>query len=144
MSFSTNLKELRLANDMSQDELAKKVGVCRQAISKWELDISLPDIEHASILAQIFNTSIDSLVDNVISNNVNDNEKLGKTDRRFKCFKIFLGIVISIYFLYRLYQVIELLIICTSINWVILTQFIDKIYIKYFHPHQVKYYNFQS
>lgn len=116
MSFSTNLKELRLANDMSQDELAKKVGVCRQAISKWELGISLPDIEHVSILAKIFNTSIDSLVDNVISNNVNDNEKLGKTDRRFKYFKIFLGITVSIYFFYRLYQVIELLIICTSIN----------------------------
>ena len=44
MSFSTNLKELRLANDMSQDALSRKVGVCRQAISKWELGISLPNI----------------------------------------------------------------------------------------------------
>lgn len=116
MSFSTNLKELRLANNMSQDELAKKVGVCRQAISKWELGISLPEIEHISILAKIFNTSIDSLVDNEISNNVNNDEELGKTDRRFKYFVIFLVIVILIYFLYRLYQVIQLLIICTSIN----------------------------
>ena len=84
MSFSTNLKELRLANDMSQDELAKKVGVCRQAISKWELGISLPDIENIVSLAKIFNITIDNLLDNHIDKTLDIEEEKFKENQRKK------------------------------------------------------------
>lgn len=117
MSFANNLKQLRIANKMSQDKLAKKVGVCRQAISKWELGISLPDIENIVVLARIFNTSIDNLLDNVINYSQDkEQEEFEKNNRKLKWFKVCLGIIIITYFFYRFVQLIELLIICTSIN----------------------------
>lgn len=60
--------ELRKKNHLSQEELAEKVGVARQTISKWELGDTSPDIKQAKELSKIFNISLDELVDNDIKN----------------------------------------------------------------------------
>lgn len=60
--FSDNLIELRKIANMSQEELAEKIGVSRQTLSKYETGESLPDIEKTSALAKVFGVTIDDLV----------------------------------------------------------------------------------
>ena len=64
MSFGERLKELRQENNMSQEQLAKKLNISRQAISKWESNNSYPDIENLVLLKEIFNTTLDYLIIN--------------------------------------------------------------------------------
>ena len=60
--FSDNLVQLRKMNHMSQEELAEKVDVSRQTLSKWETGESLPDIERCMLLAEVFGVTLDDLV----------------------------------------------------------------------------------
>lgn len=60
--FSDNLIQLRKINRMSQEELADKVNVSRQTLSKWETGESLPDIDKCKLLADIFEVTLDDLV----------------------------------------------------------------------------------
>lgn len=60
--FSENLTELRKLHNMSQEELAEKIGVSRQTLSKYETGESLPDIEKCRMLADVFGVSIDDLI----------------------------------------------------------------------------------
>lgn len=60
--ISINIMELRKSNNMSQEELAEKLFVSRQAISKWERGEALPDINNLAALAKLFNVSIDYIV----------------------------------------------------------------------------------
>ena len=48
---------------LSQEEVAEKLGVSRQTISKWELDETLPDIRQAKRLAGIYHLTLDELLD---------------------------------------------------------------------------------
>ena len=56
------IAELRKQNNMSQEELAEKLGISRQSVSKWESGQSLPDIEKLPVLSDLFHVSIDYLV----------------------------------------------------------------------------------
>ncbi len=49
-------------NDYSQEDLAKKIGVSRQAISKWERDDSIPDLVNGTKLCSLFNITIEDLL----------------------------------------------------------------------------------
>lgn len=60
--FKDNLISLRKIHGYSQDELAEKIGVTRQTLSKYEIGESLPDIERCKRLADIFGVSMDDLV----------------------------------------------------------------------------------
>lgn len=62
MTFSEKLQLLRKQNNLSQEQLALKLGVSRQAISKWENDNTLPDINNIIKIAQLFNVSYDYLL----------------------------------------------------------------------------------
>ena len=66
MKFSDNLIKLRKAKGWSQEDLADKLGVSRQAISKWEVGTSKPDIDNVIKLSKLFEISIDELVNNEI------------------------------------------------------------------------------
>ena len=61
-TFHKRLYELRTKKNMTQDELASKVGVSRQAISKWERGEGLPDLYNISLLAKALNVSVDDLI----------------------------------------------------------------------------------
>ena len=69
--FSDNLIELRKCNNMSQEDLAAKIGVTRQTLSKYETGESVPDIEKCSAIAEVFGITIDDLV------NYSKDENLG-------------------------------------------------------------------
>lgn len=60
--FGENLIELRKFNNMSQEELAEKIGVSRQTLSKYETSESLPDIEKCMAIAEVFGVTLDDLV----------------------------------------------------------------------------------
>lgn len=49
---------------MSQEKLAEKIGVSRQAITKWETDSGIPDIDNMMALSALFNISLDELLSN--------------------------------------------------------------------------------
>ena len=66
MEIGKKIMELRKKSGFSQEELAEKVGVARQTISKWELGETSPDLKQAKELSKIFNVSLDELTDNDI------------------------------------------------------------------------------
>ena len=66
MEIGEKIMTLRKKNGLSQEELAEKVGVARQTISKWELGETSPDLKQAKELSKIFNVSLDELTDNDI------------------------------------------------------------------------------
>ena len=59
--FKDNIVNLRKINDMTQEELAEKVGVTRQAIAKWEAGETVPDLDKCRMLAAVFGVSLDDL-----------------------------------------------------------------------------------
>ena len=69
MSFGNNLQFLRkMHNRITQEELAEKLGVSRQTISKWEQDLAYPEIEKMIDLCQIFSCTMDQLVREEMNN----------------------------------------------------------------------------
>ncbi|MBP5605041.1 MAG: helix-turn-helix domain-containing protein [Ruminiclostridium sp.] len=61
----SNLKLFRVKAGMTQEDIAEKIGVSRQAVAKWERGESLPDIESCIELSNIFGTTVDMLVRNM-------------------------------------------------------------------------------
>ncbi len=62
MSFADNLQLIRKEKQLSQEELAEKIGVSRQAISKWEQGSGYPETEKLLILSHELNVSLDYLM----------------------------------------------------------------------------------
>lgn len=64
MTFAEKLKSIRKQAGMSQEQLAEKLGVSRQAVTKWETDAGIPDIENIMAISTLFDKSIDELLSN--------------------------------------------------------------------------------
>lgn len=62
MTFQERLLQLRKQKGFSQETLAERMGVSRQAISKWESGLSNPDINNLVFLSEIFEVSLDELI----------------------------------------------------------------------------------
>lgn len=62
MQLGEKLQLLRSKNGMSQEELAERLGISRQSVSKWESGQSVPDLKKLIILSDIYNVTIDNLV----------------------------------------------------------------------------------
>lgn len=62
MNMADRIQYLRKTKGISQEELANKVGVSRQAVSKWESEQSVPDIEKVMILSDYFEVTTDYLL----------------------------------------------------------------------------------
>lgn len=74
MKFGDNLKKLRKASKLSQEDLAEKVGVSRQSVSKWECGESYPEMNNILTLCHIFGCKINDLV----QENLMDIDQLGE------------------------------------------------------------------
>lgn len=64
MTFAEKLKSIRKQAGMSQEQLAEKLGVSRQAVTKWETDAGIPDMENIMAVSALFDISIDELLSN--------------------------------------------------------------------------------
>ena len=62
MNMADKIKCLRKNKGLSQEELADKVGVSRQAVSKWESEQSTPDIEKIIIMSELFEVTTDYIL----------------------------------------------------------------------------------
>lgn len=62
MNIADRIQHLRKSKGISQEELADKIGVSRQAVSKWESEQSIPDIEKIILLSDYFETTTDFLL----------------------------------------------------------------------------------
>ncbi|MDD3141702.1 MAG: helix-turn-helix transcriptional regulator [Lachnospiraceae bacterium] len=62
MNLGQNLLRARKNRSLSQEEVAEKLGVSRQTISKWELDETLPDIRQSKKMATLYHLSLDELI----------------------------------------------------------------------------------
>lgn len=63
MSLGNNLFNARKKSGLSQENVAEKLGVSRQTISKWETDETLPDIRQSKQLSVLYHLSLDELID---------------------------------------------------------------------------------
>lgn len=63
MNLGNNLFHARKKSGLSQEEVAEKLGVSRQTISKWETDETVPDIRQSKKMAVLYNMSLDELID---------------------------------------------------------------------------------
>ena len=79
MEIGNKILELRKKANLSQEQLAEKINVTRQTISKWELNETTPDIKQAKELSKIFKISLDKLTDNDINDLVI--EKISNTEK---------------------------------------------------------------
>ena len=60
--ISVNLNTLRKQMGYSQEEVAEKIGVSRQAVAKWENGETVPDLDNTVALAELYGVSIDNLM----------------------------------------------------------------------------------
>ncbi|PEM77222.1 helix-turn-helix domain-containing protein [Bacillus pseudomycoides] len=62
MNLGLQLKKLRESKNFSQEDVARKVGVTRQAVYKWESNKSYPDIDNLILLSKLYEVTIDELI----------------------------------------------------------------------------------
>jgi transcriptional regulator with XRE-family HTH domain len=62
IEIANRLVQLRKKNGLSQEELAEKLGISRQAVSKWERAESSPDTDNLISIAKLYNVSLDELL----------------------------------------------------------------------------------
>lgn len=113
MEFNNKLYNLRKQRGLSQEELANRLNVSRQTISKWEVGESTPDMEKLVALSDLFEISLDELVMdkipahvgetssrsdivNVLNDKVITDENKQNVKRGLKIVAIVLGIILLI------------------------------------------------
>lgn len=99
MNFNNNLIALRKINDISQVDFAKKIKVSRQTVSKWENGESYPELDKLVSIAELFNVSLDDLVDTKIKNKKDYQEsKISKNEynKRYHNLALFTALGLSL------------------------------------------------
>ena len=100
MEIGNKIMELRKKMGLSQEELAEKIGVARQTISKWELGETSPDLKQAKELSKVFKVSLDELTDNdikdILVEKTSNTEKLAGLILKFLKFMIIFIIVLPL------------------------------------------------
>ena len=76
MTIADRIQTLRKSKGMSQEELADAAGVSRQAVSKWESEQSVPDIDKIVILSEIFDVTTDYLLKGIEPAENNDHKTM--------------------------------------------------------------------
>ena len=98
MKFCDKLQKIRKENNLTQEALADRLDVSRQAVSKWESGTAYPDTEKLIQISQIFNVSLDELInDNKEVNKANNNRKLNFKETLNVCFN-FVENIFSMFF----------------------------------------------
>lgn len=123
LEIANRLTETRKKNGLSQEELADRLGISRQAVSKWERGEASPDTDNLIALAKIYGTSLDDLLDlekplvESSTDKQEDSTESGNDERSFS--RKIEGIII--WSTYLLYLVIYIALGCINPNmWVLL------------------------
>ena len=113
--FAENLKKIRKDKGYTQEELAKKLNVVRQTVSKWEKGLSLPDVDMLSKIANVLETDVNILLDGQITTTDQSeivkqlakiNEQLTIKNRRYKKIMKTIAIILLIIVIFGILLVI--------------------------------------
>ena len=119
MSFEKNLESLRKQKGWSQDDLADRLNLTRQAVSKWETGSSKPDIDNVKNISQLFSVKIDDLLNNEVVEDkaVSLNfEKKEKRENIIKTIKFAIIALVIVYLITVIYKFASLLIIVNGVQ----------------------------
>jgi len=78
VKLSEKIKKLRIDNRLTQEELATKLHISRQTISKWEQEVTVPSLETLKELASIFNVELFELIDDKSTKIIEEDKFLNK------------------------------------------------------------------
>lgn len=117
--FSENLRTVRMAKGFSQQELAGRLHVVRQTISKWEKGISVPDADMLIRISEILELSVSELLGAKITEEMNQsevaeqlariNEQLAAKNRRTRrILRIVMGFLIGIVVFYIILLILSM------------------------------------
>lgn len=111
MTIGKKILELRKKANLSQEDLAQELGITRQTISNWELDISSPDIKQAKEIAIFFHTSLDDLTESGMQNLMV--EKISNTERLASLIIKILKIMGVLFIAYIVFIIISVILFTT-------------------------------
>jgi len=121
---SDSIKKLRKEKGMTQDELAEKLNVTRQAVSNWEQGKAQPDIETLTKLAEIFDVSVEQIIygsdrkDRIV--HINRDVQIGPKEG------VGMGAVLAMIISYAKWQSIGWAILHGMFNWAYVIYYIIK------------------
>ena len=124
--FSENLKTMRKAKGFTQEELAIKLNVVRQTVSKWEKGLSVPDADVLSKIADVLDTKVSILLGSTITDEADKNavaeqlakinEQLAIKNRRNKRIWKAIGLILVLVVLFNILLVIFNMSVFKSIS----------------------------
>ncbi len=101
MKLSDRILELRRLKGISQEELADKLGVSRQAVSKWESEQSTPDIDKIILMSEYFGTTYDYLLKGIEPVSRSTEKKTGNILSVMAPYMVWIGLITSCVFWYE-------------------------------------------
>ena len=93
MSLSENLQRLRKEKGLSQEDVAQKLFVSRQSVSKWENGNAEPGVENLKALAGLYGVTLDELMENELAEGVQFGEEKPNTKSRSNSDRLYCGLV---------------------------------------------------
>lgn len=125
--FSENLKAVRKAKGYTQEELAIKLNVVRQTVSKWEKGLSVPDADVLSRIADVLDTKVSVLLGGSVEEEANTNdvaeqlakisEQLAVKNRRNKRIWKIIGIVLLVIVIFNIMMAVLYSVNTSSSSW---------------------------
>ena len=125
--FSENLKAVRKAKGYTQEELAIKLNVVRQTVSKWEKGLSVPDADVLSRIADVLDTKVSVLLGGSVKEEANTNavaeqlakisEQLSVKNRRNKRIWEIIGIVLLVIVIFNIMMAVLFSVNTSSSSW---------------------------
>lgn len=119
MSFGSNLVNLRKQKGWSQDELADNLNLSRQAVSKWENDLSMPDVDNVKKISKVFSVGIDDLLNNDVPKDKAVSLDINKQDKKDKIINLIKTIILALVIIYLInvvYKFASLLVIVNGVS----------------------------
>ena len=125
--FSENLKAVRKAKGYTQEELAIKLNVVRQTVSKWEKGLSVPDADVISRIEDVLDTKVSVLLGGSVKEEANTNavaeqlakisEQLAVKNRRNKRIWEIIGIVLLVIVIFNIMMAVLFSVNTSSSSW---------------------------
>lgn len=116
MNLSDNLKKIRKDNNLSQEQLAEKLGVSRQSVSKWESGLAYPEMDKVLQICQLFNLNVDELLNQNIKEVKESKESKATVNKFIDDFLNFITKIIDMFssmkFKEKIKCLIEQIIVC--------------------------------
>ena len=109
MNLSSNLKKIRKENNLSQEDLAEKLGVSRQSVSKWESNQAYPEMDKVIQLCKMFNLNIDELLNQDINDKKDSETRKNKFNNQVDSFLNFITKTVNMFSAMKFKSIIKCL-----------------------------------